>query len=42
MGIRIEFQFRYLFDSAIWANEAEADKFVPNGITSDENSVVVV
>ncbi|MDI9867039.1 isoamylase early set domain-containing protein [Flectobacillus sp. DC10W] len=37
-----EFQFRYLFDSAIWANETEADKFVPNGITSDENSVVVL
>ncbi|WP_044173436.1 isoamylase early set domain-containing protein [Flectobacillus major] len=37
-----EFQFRYLLDNTTWTNESGADKFVPNGITADENSVVVL
>ncbi len=36
-----EFQFRYLIDSLIWANDVEADKFVFNGM-ADENSVLVL
>jgi 1,4-alpha-glucan branching enzyme len=37
-----EYQFRYLIDGVIWKNEDEADKFVPAGISMDENSVVVL
>ena len=37
-----EYQFRYLLDSTNWANDTEADKYVLNGISADENSVVVL
>ncbi|MEA5403143.1 MULTISPECIES: isoamylase early set domain-containing protein [Arcicella] len=37
-----EFAFRYLVDNDIWLNDEEADKFVPNGVSYDENSVVVL
>ena len=37
-----EYQFRYLIDSKIWENDNEADKYVASGVSSDENSVVVV
>ena len=36
-----EFQFRYLVDNNLWLNDESADKFVSNGISADENSVVV-
>ena len=37
-----EYQFRYLFDGATWANDSTADRFVPSGVSSEENSVVVL
>jgi len=37
-----EFQFRYLINSEKWENDAEADKLVPSGVSSDKNSVVVL
>lgn len=38
-----EYHFRYLIDHAVWENELEADKFVPNGFdSSDYNSVIVL
>ena len=37
-----EYQFRYLVDGQRWENDAEADKYVPNNICGEENSVVVV
>jgi 1,4-alpha-glucan branching enzyme len=37
-----EYQFRYLLDGTIWVNDTEADKYVPAGISTDENSVVVL
>ncbi len=37
-----EYEFRYLVDASTWANDQEADKFVPAGIGYDENSVVVL
>ena len=37
-----EYQFRYLFDGAKWANDSAADRFAPSGVSSDENSVVVL
>jgi 1,4-alpha-glucan branching enzyme len=36
-----EYQFRYLLDNEKWANDWEADKYVPAGINAEENSVVV-
>ena len=37
-----EFQFRYLIDDTKWENDTEADKYVPSGVSSDKNSVVVL
>jgi 1,4-alpha-glucan branching enzyme len=37
-----EYQFRYVLDGEKWINEAEADKFVPAGVASEQNSVVVL
>ncbi|WP_128545822.1 isoamylase early set domain-containing protein [Larkinella soli] len=37
-----EFQFRYLIDGDKWINDQEADKFVTSGVSSEDNSVVVL
>jgi 1,4-alpha-glucan branching enzyme len=37
-----EFAFRYLVDNGVWINDEEADKYVPSGVSYDENSVVVL
>jgi 1,4-alpha-glucan branching enzyme len=37
-----EYQFRYLIGDDTWENDWEADKYSPTGITTEENSVVVV
>ncbi len=37
-----EYQFRYLLDEKRWENDWAADKYVPNPISNDENSVVIV
>ena len=37
-----EFQFRYLVDGETWLNDVQADKFVASGISSDQNSVLVL
>lgn len=37
-----EYEFKYLVDGTNWLNDSEADKYVNNGITADDNSVVVV
>jgi 1,4-alpha-glucan branching enzyme len=37
-----EYQFRYLIGDDTWENDWEADRYVPTGITSEENSVVIV
>ncbi len=34
------YQFRYLLDGENWINDAEADAYVPNGVSFEENSVV--
>ena len=36
-----EHQFRYLIDGSNWENDAEADKYAPSGLGS-ENSVLVL
>lgn len=37
-----EYQFRYLIDSKTWENDWEADKYVSNGVSNEENSVIVL
>lgn len=37
-----EYQFRYLLDGQKWLNDREADKYVPAGVSWDENCVVVL
>ena len=34
------YEFRYLIDGNKWANDWEADAYVPNMMTFEENSVV--
>ena len=42
LEIEKEYQFKYLLDGGQWENDWEADKYVSNGIGSEENSVVIV
>lgn len=35
-----EYQFRYLIDGETWENDWEADKYVPNNLSFEDNSVV--
>lgn len=37
-----DYQFRYLIDGNRWSNDWEADKYVPSGVTNEENSVVIL
>lgn len=37
-----EYQYRYVVDGERWENDWSADKYVPNGHTAEDNSVVVV
>lgn len=37
-----EYQFRYILDGTKWENDPAADKFVASGVSSDQNSVVVL
>ena len=37
-----EFQFRYILDGTTWLNDEAADKYIPSGVSCDENSVVVL
>lgn len=37
-----EYQFKYLFDGVKWENDAEADKYVNNGVSAEDNFVVAL
>lgn len=37
-----EYQFRYLIDGQKWENDWEADKYVPNQLSFEDNSVVAL
>ncbi|AUD03187.1 isoamylase early set domain-containing protein [Spirosoma pollinicola] len=37
-----EYQYRYVLDGTTWTNDSAADKYVPSGVSYDENSVVVL
>ena len=36
------YEFRYCLDGETWENDDAADKYVPTGVSLEENSVVVV
>lgn len=36
------YAYRYLIDNVIWENDWDADKYVNNGISAEDNSVVLV
>ncbi len=36
------YEFRYCLDGTTWENDDAADKYVPTGVSLEENSVVVV
>ncbi len=37
-----EYQYRYVVDGERWENDWTADRYVPNNISADDNSVVIV
>ncbi len=37
-----ELQFRYILDGTTWINDDAADKYVPSGVSFDQNGVVVL
>jgi len=37
-----EYQFKYLLDGEKWVNDENADKYVNNGLDSEENSVLAL
>jgi len=37
-----QYQFRYLLDEQQWINDEKADAYIPNNLTFEENSVVVI
>ena len=36
-----EYQFRYFLDDERWENDSEADKYISNGYSGDDNSVLI-
>ncbi len=37
-----EYQFKYLIDSEKWENDGEADKYVNNGVSAEDNFVIAL
>ena len=37
-----EYALRYLIDGTTWANDEAADKYIPSGVSYEENSVIVL
>ncbi len=37
-----DYQFRYLLDGKSWENDDQADRYVPTGVSYEENGVVSV
>ncbi|UII19815.1 isoamylase early set domain-containing protein [Fulvivirga ligni] len=37
-----EYQFRYLIDGEYWANDGEADKYADNGVSNEQNCILVI
>ena len=36
------YQYRFVLDGQVWVNDTEADAYVPNGISTDQNCLVEV
>ncbi|MTI41460.1 isoamylase early set domain-containing protein [Fulvivirga lutimaris] len=36
------YQFRYLVDNKVWVNDWDADAYVNSGVSSEDNSVVIL
>ncbi|MEM6642233.1 MAG: isoamylase early set domain-containing protein [Bacteroidota bacterium] len=36
------YEFRYVLDGEVWENDTQADAYVPNNLTFEDNSVVKV
>ncbi len=37
-----EYQFKYLIDNERWENDGEADKYVNNGVSAEDNFVITL
>jgi len=42
LGTGREYQFRYVIDGHQWENDDQADKWLSNGYSGENNSVIVV
>lgn len=42
LAIDKEYEFRYVLDGQGWANDDQADKWVPNNYSGEENSVIIL
>lgn len=42
LDIGHEYQYRFVVDGVRWENDWHADKYVPNNLSYDDNSVVVI
>ena len=42
LPIEKEYQFKYLIDSEKWENDGEADAYVNNGVSAEDNFVVAL
>ncbi len=42
LQVGAEYQYRFVVDGERWENDWTADKYVPNNLSFEENSVVVV
>ena len=42
LPIAAEYQFKYLVNGSSWLNDESADKYINNGISEEDNSVVVI
>lgn len=42
LGTGREYQFRYVIDGRQWKNDDQADKWVPNRYSGEDNSVISV
>ncbi|WP_086931548.1 isoamylase early set domain-containing protein [Agarilytica rhodophyticola] len=42
LEVGTEYQYRFVIDGVRWENDWDADKYVPNNHSFDDNSVVVI
>ena len=42
LNVGQDYEFRYLVDGSKWVNDEDADKYVPTGVSFEENCAVTV